>query len=72
MKKYIFLFHFFSLSILFAQAQNVGIGTGTPAEKLHVIGNIKADTLKPNALKITTAAGANKVLTSDACNRSCT
>ena len=47
-------------------SQNVGIGTITPAEKLHVVGNIKADTAKPNAIKLTTNAGIGKVLTSDA------
>lgn len=46
-------------------AQNVGIGTNTPLEKLHVAGNIKADTFKANVLKITNNAGAGKVLVSD-------
>ncbi|MEP6795966.1 MAG: hypothetical protein ABJB16_16680, partial [Saprospiraceae bacterium] len=46
-------------------AQNVGIGTITPAEKLDVNGNIKVDTLKPNALLITPNAGIGKILTSD-------
>lgn len=47
-------------------AQKVGIGTNSPSEKLEVIGNIKADTLKPGALKITPNAAFRKVLTSDA------
>lgn len=47
-------------------AQNVGIGTNAPSEKLHVVGNARADTLKTNGLRITPNAGAGKVLTSDA------
>ena len=47
-------------------AQNVGIGTTSPLEKLHVAGNIKADTVKPNAIKFTPNAGTGKILTSDA------
>ncbi len=47
-------------------AQNVGVGTTTPAEKLHVAGNIKADTVKPNAIKLIPNAGTGKILTSDA------
>ncbi|HEX5002800.1 MAG TPA: hypothetical protein VFW78_09895 [Bacteroidia bacterium] len=31
--------------IYFAAAQNVGIGTATPLEKLHVVGNIRSSTL---------------------------
>jgi len=50
----------------FCEAQNIGIGTTAPVEKLQVTGNIKADTLKPNALRLTLNAGMNKVLTSDA------
>jgi hypothetical protein len=49
----------------FAQ-QNVGIGTTSPTEKLHVAGNARMDTVKTNGLKLTPGAGAGKVLTSDA------
>ena len=54
-----------SFIIQISQAQNVGIGTTTPSEKLQVLGNIKADTLKLNALLIKTGAAAAGVLTSD-------
>lgn len=54
---------FFSVNTL---SQNVGIGTSSPAEKLHIAGNLKADTIKPSAIKLTLNAGAGKVLTSDA------
>jgi FG-GAP repeat len=47
-------------------AQNVGIGTNTPTEKLEVTGNIKADTIKPNGIKLTPNAGNGKILISDA------
>lgn len=49
-----------------AFSQNIGIGTTLPNEKLHVAGNIKADTVKPNAIKLTPNAGTGKILTSDA------
>jgi trimeric autotransporter adhesin len=45
--------------------QRVGIGTNTPAEKLEVIGNIKADTIKSNFIKMTSGATAGYLLTSD-------
>ena len=47
-------------------AQNVGIGTTAPTEKLQVAGNIKADTIKPNGIKLTPNAGNGKILISDA------
>ncbi len=55
-----------SLICFLIKAQNVGIGTVIPSEKLHVAGNIKADTLKPNAIKFLPNAGLGKLLTSDA------
>jgi hypothetical protein len=54
------------LSCILSQAQNVGIGTTLPSEKLHIIGNIKADVAILNGIKIASNASAGKVLTSDA------
>ncbi|HEV7783541.1 MAG TPA: hypothetical protein VGO58_19850 [Chitinophagaceae bacterium] len=63
MKKILTLFSIaFSLQL---PAQNVGIGITIPLEKLHVAGNIKTDTIKPNAMLLTPNAGLGKVLTSD-------
>lgn len=69
-KKGISFFVLFLVAMLglpeYSISQNTGIGTITPGEKLHVAGNVKADTVKPNALKLTANAGATKILTSDA------
>ncbi len=51
---------------IFLFAQNVGIGTSTPTEKLEVEGNILTDTVKLNAILLPLNAGAGKILTSDA------
>jgi hypothetical protein len=65
MKK-ILLICFVSSWLFPAFAQNVGIGTDAPKEKLHVVGTARVDTLKTNAFKLIPDAGAGKVLTSDA------
>lgn len=42
----------FGLGANFTSAQsNIGVGTNTPTEKLDVIGNIKADTIKGNVIE---------------------
>ncbi len=64
--KRIYFVSILTCSILQGLAQNVGIGTATPVEKLQVVGNIKTDTIKPNAIKLLPNAGSGKVLTSDA------
>ena len=56
----------FICSVNYLAAQNVGIGTNTPTEKLQVAGNVKTDTLKLNAMQLGTNRGAGKILTSDA------
>lgn len=66
MKKLLSFIVFAVCAVKFSAAQNVGIGTTTPLEKLHVAGNIKADTLKPSVVKIIANAGNGKLLTSDA------
>lgn len=55
-----------ALCYSYSHAQNVGVGTTSPTEKLHVAGNLRADTVKPMVLKIAPNAGVGKVLTSDA------
>ncbi|MEP7236521.1 MAG: hypothetical protein ABI685_01605 [Ferruginibacter sp.] len=47
-------------------AQNVGIGTTTPTEKLEVVGSIKTDTVKINVIQLGPNRAAGKILTSDA------
>ena len=64
MKK--FITAFLILFSLTATAQNVGIGTNTPSEKLEVIGTLKSDTVKTDLLTIAPNAGTGKVLASDA------
>lgn len=55
----------FGTNVVSAQ-NNVGLGTNTPTEKLDVIGNVKADTVKANVVQVTPNAGAGKVFVSDA------
>jgi hypothetical protein len=50
MKKILLLFIFLVFT-LFSPAQNVGIGTVSPSEKLEVVGNIKADNFKYSTTK---------------------
>ena len=64
MKLFLLISCFFSASFSFGQ--NVGIGNPAPSEKLEVTGNIKADSVKANVLKMAPNAGAGKVLLSDA------
>ncbi|MES2773137.1 MAG: FG-GAP repeat protein [Bacteroidota bacterium] len=64
--KTLFFFLVIAITHNAVTAQNVGIGTTTPTEKLQVTGNIKADTIKPNGIKLTPNAGTGKILISDA------
>lgn len=59
---------FMAVAVLpsYSFAQNVGIGISNPVEKLHVSGNVAADTIKPLAIKFPPNAGSGKILTSDA------
>lgn len=66
MKKKFFFIMLFIAANKISVAQNIGIGTSTASEKLQVAGNIKTDTIKPNAIQLTSNAGAGKILTSDA------
>jgi hypothetical protein len=54
-----------SPNVVSAQS-NVGVGTNNPTEKLEVIGNVKADSVKANVVQVTPGAGAGKVFVSDA------
>jgi hypothetical protein len=66
LKKFSFLILLLCPFVMYSQ-NNVGIGTSAPTEKLHVAGNIKSDTLKTTALRVTgSTPAAGKVLTSDA------
>lgn len=56
----------FALFPALMNAQRTGINTSNPLETLDVNGNIKTDTLKAVVLKMSTGAGLNKVLRSDA------
>jgi hypothetical protein len=51
---------------MMSEAQNVGIGTNTPSEKLQVNGNTRTDTIKSTVIQLAPNAGVGKVLTSDA------
>ncbi len=62
MKK-ILLSFLLALLITNSYAQNVGIGTSTPAEKLHVAGSLRADDLQT---AVPTAAASDKVVWVDA------
>jgi hypothetical protein len=65
MKTCLFICCLFSIS--YAVAQNVGIGTSTPSEKLEVNGNVKAvNVIATNSIQLTNGAAAGKVLTSNA------
>ena len=65
MKKQILILFMLCFYVL-ANAQNVGIGTTTPTEKLQVVGNIKTDTVKLNVIQLAPNRGLGKILTSDA------
>jgi hypothetical protein len=54
------------LNIYNTNSGNIGMGISTPTQKLHVAGNIKNDTLIPNAIKLLPNAASGKILTSDA------
>lgn len=73
MKKQIFLSAIMLLGGIFTfnglRAQNVGIGTNTPTEKLEVLGNLKADTAKMNSLQMVPGSGSGKLMVSDANGR---
>jgi len=66
-QKFICIVSIFTLSTLpsFLMAQNVGVGTIMPTERLEINGNVRADTLKSNAILLAPNAGVGKILTSD-------
>ena len=51
MRKYFFLIAVL-LPVVFADAQNVGIGTTSPKNKLHVAGGLRVDTLANEVVKV--------------------
>jgi hypothetical protein len=55
-----------SEGIIYDDSTNVGIGTATPAQKLEVAGNAKADTVMANRLQMTNGATNGYVLQTDA------
>lgn len=66
MKKIVSLFYCLSFIVIVRAQNGVGIGTTTPTEKLQVIGNVKADSVKTKVIQMLPNAGSGKVMVSDA------
>jgi FG-GAP repeat len=64
--KFIMLMVLLCLNKIIAAQQNIIVERILPAERLHVEGNIKADTIESSVVKITSGAGTGKILISDA------